>query len=315
MSRPLNKAQLLNAIQAESAILEKLLNSLTPAQMAAAPTPGAWAVKDILAHLYAWQQMFFGWYAAGQRGETPALPAVGYKWSQIPALNQHIYEQHCHLSAGQALALFRQSHAETLRFIESLPEDELTTPGYYAWLKDSSLLVYLNANTAAHYRWAVKDIRNTVKQLGLGDRRCLLDRLEATVAGVAQTYRALPEPDMRVYPGWSARDVLAHVLFWHESFARNVDDLAHGRMPHPLDGGYGDLNQAGVEAMRGQTLEDTLGRLLAAQSVIRENILALSAPRIPYRVGSRQYSPEEHLALVDDHINKHLRDVKKKAKI
>jgi hypothetical protein len=40
---------------------------------------GQWSVKDTLAHLYEWKQMFFTWYESGLRGENPVLPAPGYK--------------------------------------------------------------------------------------------------------------------------------------------------------------------------------------------------------------------------------------------
>ncbi len=56
MSRPLNKIQLLAAIQKEYNVLDKLLSTLTPDQMAITTAPGVWAIKDILAHLYEWQQ-------------------------------------------------------------------------------------------------------------------------------------------------------------------------------------------------------------------------------------------------------------------
>ncbi len=163
MSRPLDKTQLLAAIQKEYAALEKFIAPLTAEQMAFAPAPGAWAVKDILAHLYEWQQMFFKWYETGQRGENPAVPALGYKWSQLPALNQHIYEKYQQIAPEQALALFRESHQKTLQFITALPDADLTTPGLYKWMNNNTLMAYLNANTAAHYAWALKDARKVLK--------------------------------------------------------------------------------------------------------------------------------------------------------
>ncbi len=164
MSRPLNKTQLLESIQKEYAALEKFLAPLTSEQMAFAPAPGAWAVKDILAHLVEWQQMFFRWYEAGLRGETPTVPAPGYKWSQLPALNQAIYEQYRGLSPEQAIGMFRQSHQKTIEFIETLPESDLTTPGLYKWMNQNTLMAYLNANTAAHYVWALKDAKKALKK-------------------------------------------------------------------------------------------------------------------------------------------------------
>jgi len=163
MSRPLTKTQLLTSIQKEYVALENFLIPLTPAQLAFAPAPGVWAVKDIIAHLFEWQQMFFKWYETGMRGETPAVPALGYKWSQLPALNQSIYEKYQNLNSPEALALFRESHQKTVQFIESLPETDLTAPGLYKWMNQNRLISYLNSITAAHYVWAIKDAKKLLK--------------------------------------------------------------------------------------------------------------------------------------------------------
>jgi hypothetical protein len=162
MSRPLNKTQLLAAIQKEYSALEKFLAPLTAERLAHVPTPGAWAVKDILAHLYEWQQMFFTWYETGLRGEMPALPAPGYKWNQLPALNQHIYEKYRGLTPEQVLAQFRESHQKTIQFIENLSDADLTAPGLYAWMNQNTLMAYLNSTTAAHYVWALKEARKAL---------------------------------------------------------------------------------------------------------------------------------------------------------
>lgn len=181
MSRPLNKAQLLAAIQKEYIALEKFLAPLTPEQLAFSAAPGAWAVKDVLTHLYEWQQMFFNWYKGGQRGENPAIPAPGYKWSQLPALNQAIYEKHRALSAEEVLALFQRSHQKTVQFIENLPETELSTPGLYNWMNQNTLMSYLNSITAAHYIWALKDCKKIINAEG---NQCTHRRSQATPESV-----------------------------------------------------------------------------------------------------------------------------------
>ncbi|MDX9993337.1 MAG: ClbS/DfsB family four-helix bundle protein [Anaerolineales bacterium] len=163
MSRPLNKTQLLAAIQKQYAALEKFLATLTVEQLAFSAAPGSWSVKDILAHLYEWQQMFFRWYEAGLRGELPEVPAPGYKWNQLPALNQAIYEKYSGLSADQALEKFRLSHQETVQFAENVPETGLLQPGLYAWMNQNTLLSYLNSISAAHYIWAIKEAKKVLK--------------------------------------------------------------------------------------------------------------------------------------------------------
>jgi hypothetical protein len=166
MPRPLNKTQLLEAAQKEYRKLELYLSSLTPGQITTPTAPGEWSVKDILAHLYEWQQMFFRWYEAGLRGKTPAVPAPGYKWSQLPALNQAIYEKYLNLPLDEVLALFRESHQKTVELMESLSDADLTTPGLYSWMNQNTLISYLNSITAAHFVWAMKECKKAVRPAG-----------------------------------------------------------------------------------------------------------------------------------------------------
>lgn len=137
----------------------------------------------------------------------------------------------------------------------------------------------------------------------------LLDELNQAVGQLIAICRQLPNLDAAVYAGWTAKDTLGHVTFWHESFARNVSDLAHDRQPAPLKGKLSDLNQQGVEEMRPCSLEEVIGRLETAQCIIRANILNPKLILIPYRKGSRDYMPEEHLGIVVDHIRAHVKAI------
>ena len=141
-------------------------------------------------------------------------------------------------------------------------------------------------------------------------KEALRARLSKNVDELIAICRQLPDPNATIYEGWSAKDILGHVTFWHESFARNVDDLVHDRKPTPLKGKLSDLNQQGVDEMRSCSLEDVIGRVEAAQRIIQRNILNPKLILIPYRKGSRDYTPEEHLSIVSDHINAHLKAIR-----
>ena len=94
MGKRLRKQELLNEIRRERAALDDTLALLTPRQMTrAGVTRGGWSVKDVLAHLVEWQQMNLDWYAAGLRGEKPAMPAPGFTLRELPRLNEMIYRQ------------------------------------------------------------------------------------------------------------------------------------------------------------------------------------------------------------------------------
>ncbi len=142
-------------------------------------------------------------------------------------------------------------------------------------------------------------------------RRLLLEQLNDVVVHLLDIYKGMPNPDIMVYELWTAKDVLSHLTFWHESFARNVSDLAQDIKPTPLKGKLSDLNQAGVDAMKTYSLEVIMERLEIAQKTICNNILNTRIVLIPYKKGSRDYIPEEHLEIVINHISQHLQDVVK----
>ncbi len=165
MPRPLNKTQLFEVAKKEYRKLETFLSTLTPEQMTTAHPP-EWSVKDILAHLYEWQCMFFTWYETGLSGETPEVPAPGYKWNQLPALNQAIYERFHARPLDEVLSLLRTSQRKTEKFIEDVSDADLTTPGLYPWMNKNTLLAYLNSITAAHFVWALKECKKAIRAAG-----------------------------------------------------------------------------------------------------------------------------------------------------
>ena len=104
--------------------------------------------------------MNLNWYAAGQRGEKPAMPAPGYTLRELPRLNEAIYRKH-HRRALQAVVQDYQSyHGQVIALIHALPDADLVTLGRFSWTGPSwTLSDYLRAATAAHYLWARTRIR------------------------------------------------------------------------------------------------------------------------------------------------------------
>lgn len=139
----------------------------------------------------------------------------------------------------------------------------------------------------------------------------LLSRLDKTIARLFTVYGGIEHPEMVVIGEWTAKDLLGHIVFWHESFARNVYDIASNIKPTPLKGRLTDLNQQSVVEMQLYSTEILLLRLESAHLVIRQNIRHPGLELIPYRQGSRPYTPEEHLEIVDRHLSGHLNDIEK----
>ncbi|MBM3130039.1 MAG: ClbS/DfsB family four-helix bundle protein [Chloroflexi bacterium] len=164
MPRPTNKEQMFVAAQTERAALEKLLDALSPEEMSAPSRATQWSIKDVLAHLLEWEQMCLGWYAAGLRGKTPAVPAEGFNWGQLPALNAQIYEKYRDVPLAQILKQSRASYRQILKTMQGISEADLFTPGRYAWTRKNTLAAYFTSATSSHYVWARKEVRQRLKK-------------------------------------------------------------------------------------------------------------------------------------------------------
>lgn len=118
--------------------------------------------------------------------------------------------------------------------------------------------------------------------------------------------------DKMIYEYWNAKDVLGHITFWHESFARNISDLGKNIKPSPLKGKLSEVNKQSVETTKNESVENLIKRLKEAQNTIEEYVFLDKINLIPYKKGSRDYSKLEHLEVVSNHIHKHLKDISKK---
>lgn len=168
MPRPTSKSELIAAARARHAALDTFLEA-QPQRALTRLDPGTgWSVKDILAHLTAWEQLCLGWWRAGQRGETPALPAVGYKWSQLPALNAAIWKAHHRRRYADVVLDYRASFAEILAAIDGLSDVELFSRRQVAWTGKNTLGAYFVSATSSHYVWALKLARQCVRPTGGG---------------------------------------------------------------------------------------------------------------------------------------------------
>ncbi|MBI9045189.1 MAG: DinB family protein [Anaerolineaceae bacterium] len=145
----------------------------------------------------------------------------------------------------------------------------------------------------------------------MGTREYLLHQLDETISNLFDMIQNIKNFEILIYEDWTIKKVIGHITFWHESFGRNVNDIVQEIKPKPLRGKYADLNQRCFEELETQTMEEVVQRLDAAHRIIQKNILNTRLVSIPYKIGSRDYTPEEHLEIVNKHIQKHLGDIEK----
>jgi hypothetical protein len=118
-----------------------------------------------------------------------------------------------------------------------------------------------------------------------------------------------------IYTDWTAKDVLAHIVMWHESFANNIINLINGNKLKLLKGLLYEINESGVKEYKKYTIGELKEKLIIAQEKINDNIENTKIEIIPYRKNSkRRYTKEEHLEIVFKHIKGHYEDMIKKYK-
>jgi hypothetical protein len=152
-----SKADHRKLVTDERRLLEEAINALSLRERTARGIIEAgWSIKDIMAHLAEWEQMFLGWYRAGLRGEMPETPAPGYTFGakSLSLLNDSIYRKYRRRSLTDVQSCFDQSYREVLQALDGMTEDELNTPARYAWIGKHTVGDSLAANTWKHYRWA-----------------------------------------------------------------------------------------------------------------------------------------------------------------
>jgi hypothetical protein len=121
--------------------------------------------RDVVMHLYEWHAMLERWYREGMNGDTPFMPAPGYKWRNIGLLNIRTWENYQEVTLNQAMKKLKLSHERVMELIRSHTNEEIMTKKHYKWTKTSNLYSYFAANTTDHYIWGIKKCEVIVKSI------------------------------------------------------------------------------------------------------------------------------------------------------
>ena len=167
MPRPTNKVDLVEQIKTEYTKLTTLIDDLTTDEIINEKVTTNWTTKDVLAHLTEWTNMAFGWHSTGLKGETPAMPALGFNWRQIPELNEQIYLTHKDADLKTVKANFKKSVKAIQKLVESLSDAELFERSVFPWTAKNNVATYMISASCSHYAWAYKHIKRSLRPKNL----------------------------------------------------------------------------------------------------------------------------------------------------
>lgn len=163
MSRPTSREELLERTTTDFDRLIEAVERLDPPLRLVPSDYPRGSIKDMLAHLDAWHEMFLERERVGRRGEVPEMPAPGYGWRESPALNMEIHERYRDESWESVMSDLRASHARARGVIESYGDEELFEKKRFAWTGSTSVGSYAVSATTSHYDWAAKHLRRSLK--------------------------------------------------------------------------------------------------------------------------------------------------------
>ena len=150
------KADMIAKLREEYTHWEGFLSGLNEAQLAAPHHPSAWSKKDVIAHLWAWQQLSIARLEAALEHREPQFsmwPAELEPESEddLEEINAWIYEANRARPWPRVHRDWQEGFLRFLALAEAIPEQDLLDSSKYPWLEGYSLYDVLLGSYEHHY--------------------------------------------------------------------------------------------------------------------------------------------------------------------
>lgn len=150
------REEILEDLSGEFKRWEDLLSTLSEEEITTSRLPNGWSIKDLMAHLMAWQQVTTARLEAAQRNEYPTYPewlagASPDSEEELHRFNARIFELHRERPWTEVHQAWRAGFLKVLKLGEEVPEDDLVEAGKYPWLKGYPLIAVLQGTYEHHH--------------------------------------------------------------------------------------------------------------------------------------------------------------------
>ena len=149
------KDHILAALREQFNSWEELLASLSEEQITAPQLPSTLSIKDVIAHLRAWQQVSIARLEAALLDSEPKLP----EWlagldpeseENRDRYNDWIYQAYHEQPWSSVHRIWREGFLRFLELGQAIPEDDLLAAGKYPWLEGYPLYAVLQGSYEHH---------------------------------------------------------------------------------------------------------------------------------------------------------------------
>ncbi len=147
---PLSKSEMLDQIASTRTHLESLIAALSEAQMTTPGVQEEWSIKDMLAHIAAWERLTIERLGSAFSG-TPLGRKLIQSNRDIDEMNAQVYEANRDRPLSEVLAEFEAAHRDILALVTSLDEAEYSGPIPAEWARGRPVWGMIGGNTCWHY--------------------------------------------------------------------------------------------------------------------------------------------------------------------
>jgi hypothetical protein len=162
-----DKATLLARLEEERGDWERLLVEVGLPRMTQPGVDGDWSVKDIMAHVAAYERWTAGHVAAVTRGDAPTLAELygsddvppGVDAADTDERNAAIAAWYRGVSLDEVSVMAQQTFTALVDAVQAAPEELLSDPRALDWLDGTTLTELIIDNSYRHYSQHAPAIR------------------------------------------------------------------------------------------------------------------------------------------------------------
>jgi hypothetical protein len=262
----------------------------------------AWGPKEVLAHLVFYSENYVTQVEAILAGQ-PAEPP----WGRWDDLNARVVEASRGVTVGELLRRFESATERLCAVAEVRDPERITLQVTQGSTRRT--LAQLMGEEAGHIRHHLRALERQARREYLGDA----DRLRETVDDFCRLVRALSEEARTDAEVWGPKEVLAHLVFWHERYVTQVETVLAGVPFAGPPGRRDDLNAQAVEASRGVPVDDLLRRLQTVDERLRDLARTLDPQNVLVEVhwqrGTYRCTLDDVIVRAEKHVRQHHREL------
>jgi hypothetical protein len=156
-----SKDQMLSRLQQEFERWDSMLAGMSEAEITETLRASGWSIKDVIAHLWAWQQLSIARMQAAVKGGAPDFHLWSAEFNpdhDQKYINAWIHETYRDKPWSAVYGDWKAGFQHFLELGESVPEADLLEKGRYKWLPDYPLFAVLQGSYdhhAEHMEWLV----------------------------------------------------------------------------------------------------------------------------------------------------------------